>query len=406
MSVLSDIDPQDLAQAGWALVLPVGGSGERRAALGPLLEWRRTQAGERYRELEYRPGERATDFLARYGVGLDTVDPARLPYYLLLVGGPEEIPLRVQQLLAIQFAVGRVGFTTPQEYRRYAEGVLQTEQSASRPAPGLTVFAPTSPDEQPSRLLAEGLTGPLVTALTQAGTSVTTILGAAAHKERLRSLLNDAGAPALLFCAGHGVGFPAGDPRQPRQQGDLLCADWPGPGQPGPLAPGVCFGADDVGAAAALAGRIVLLYASYSAATPADDQFTSLLLREKTASAQRPIVASLAQRLLSCPGGALAVVGMAERAWFGAVAGDRLAREQVEVYTALVRRLLNGRRIGAAMEVVVQRFAVLAADLSGELEEIAFGKQCDAARVLGLWTSRSDLGNMIVLGDPAVRLNR
>ena len=406
MSVLSDIDPQDLAQAGWALVLPVGGSAERRAALGPLLEWRRTQAGERYRELDYRPGETKTGFLARYRIGPGPVDPARLPYYLLLVGGPEEIPLKVQQQLDIQFAAGRVCFATPQEYRRYAEGVVQAEQSASRPVPGLTVFAPTSPDDQPSRQLAEGLVGPLAAALAEAGTPVTTIMGPAAHKERLRSLLNDAGASALLLCAGHGVGFPADDPRQPRHQGDLLCADWPGPGHGGPLPPGVYFGADDVGDAAALAGRIVLLCASYSAATPEDDQFASQVLRETTASARRPFVAGLAQRLLSCPGGALAVVGMAERVWLGAVADDPLAREQVAVYRTLVRGLLDGRRIGAAMEVVNERYAELATVLSDELEEIAFGKQCDEARILGLWTGHNDTRNMIVLGDPAVRLNR
>ena len=83
-----------------------------RRALEPLLEHRRAQAGSRYKLFwgadGYRPPEQSWDFLRRRGHAEGAVDPERVPYYLLIVGEPEEIPYRFQYLLDAQFAVGRI----------------------------------------------------------------------------------------------------------------------------------------------------------------------------------------------------------------------------------------------------------------------------------------------------------
>ncbi|HEY2293404.1 MAG TPA: hypothetical protein VGM86_22100, partial [Thermoanaerobaculia bacterium] len=56
------VDPLRLASAGWAVVFPQAGDPAVREALKPLLDRRREQAGELYRELTgeegYRPEER------------------------------------------------------------------------------------------------------------------------------------------------------------------------------------------------------------------------------------------------------------------------------------------------------------------------------------------------------------
>ena len=57
------------------------------------------------------------------------------------------------------------------------------------------------------------------------------MLGEEATRGRLGSLLDE--APAFLFTACHGLGFPAGDPHQRDRQGALVCQDWPGPGAGG-----------------------------------------------------------------------------------------------------------------------------------------------------------------------------
>src|SRR5262249_7351886 len=53
-----DVDPTDLAQAGWAVVFPAGTPDEVRRGLQPLIDHRARQAPpDRCKQLTYAPGQ-------------------------------------------------------------------------------------------------------------------------------------------------------------------------------------------------------------------------------------------------------------------------------------------------------------------------------------------------------------
>src|SRR5207244_3941441 len=117
----------NLAQTGWGVVYAAGADSRVRAALGELLDYRRDLAGKLYAEFEYKPGENAAQFLARYGAPSGQPDPEKVPYYLLLAGGPEAIPFEFQYGLDMNYAVGRLAFDEPIDYARYARSLITAE---------------------------------------------------------------------------------------------------------------------------------------------------------------------------------------------------------------------------------------------------------------------------------------
>lgn len=396
------LDTNDLNQAGWGVVFAEGADPALRRALGPLLEWRRSEAGELYRELEYRPGETKNAFLSRHGAGPGPVDPERLPYYLLLVGGPEQIPFSFQQRLGLQRAVGRLDFDQPDDYARYTASALSAGEDW-QPQQAV-VFGPQHPTDPPTALLNSGFLAPLAARLADpGGWEVDMITGEAARKARLQTLLAEGAHPALLLLAGHGLALPADDPRQPDLQGALVCQDWPGPQAGGPVPPEALFTAGDLPPETDLGGTIWVQLSSFSAGTPGPEAELSDLYGG-LARGRRPFSARLAQRLLALPGGgALALVGLLGPAWL-VPASEATAAARLVVYADCLDRLARGERLGAAFAPVPARYAELALDLSSELEEIQFGKAADPRRLVDLWTARNDAGSLAILGDPAARL--
>ena len=68
-------------------------------------------------------------------------------------------------------------------------------------------------------------------------------------------------------------------------------------------------------------------------------------------AADKPFVASLAQRLLGHPkGGALAVIGQIESTWTSSIRWDELKEPQFQVFEDAVTSLLNGETVGVAIE--------------------------------------------------------
>jgi len=413
--LIGGIDATDLSETGWGVIFPHNASPALQEALSELIAWRREQATSRDERLfrvfagpdGYRPGETKFDFLTRHGLGPGPVDPAKIPYYLLIVGDPEEIPFRFQSQLDVQYAVGRLHFEDLEDYAYYARSVVQVERERSALPRKATFFGVQNPDDRATELSAQELIHPLAATFSadESDWEVETVVGEQATKAALTERLGGQATPGLIFTASHGMGFPYGDPRQFPHQGSLLCQDWPGPVAWRQSIPeDFYFSAHDLGREARLLGLIAFHFACYGAGTPRLDEFAQQAFKVRSEIAPRSFLAGLPERMLSHPnGGALAVVGHVERAWGYSFSWGRAGR-QLGVFESALKQIFHGYPVGAALEFFNERYAEISTDLSVLLEDISYGKEADDLELAGLWTANNDARNYMILGDPAVRL--
>jgi hypothetical protein len=405
-----------LEDAGWGVIFAHDADPAIREALEELLAHRKrqatTQREPRYREFTgdagYRPGESKRTFLARHGVGSGPCDPDRMPYYLLIVGDPEAIPFEFQYQLDVEYAVGRIHFETVDAYARYARSVVTAETRPLRLPRRAVFFGPLHSGDRATQLSVEHLVTPLAEDLARAWPTweVGLVRGDEATKARLRTLLGGDQLPALLFTAGHGMGFPNGDQLQLPHQGALLCRDWPGVGRGRrPITPDFYFAAEDVAEDARLSGLLAFFWSCYSGGTPRWDDYSHEKSRAKrTPIAARSFVARLPQHLLSHPGGgALAVVGRIERSWGFSFWEMKIGRN-LGAFRGALERLMDGDPVGLAIEPFNRRYGELASEFHAFQEEQEISNTPRDVEIASLRTAMKDARNYVVIGDPAVRV--
>lgn len=402
-------DPADVTQAGWAVMFHHDEDQAVKDALAPLIEHRRQQIGDddKVKVLDYRDGESRAGWLARHGVGAGTVDPSRVPYYILLVGSPERIPFTLGHELDVEYAVGRLHFDDVSDYEDYVASLIDYETAQAVPnAKEAVFFATRHAFDRATQMSADLLVNPLADGVAQRwGFRHRKVWGDAATKATLAETLappTDAQPPAFLFTASHGMGFkPPGHPRQLADQGALLCQDWPGFGSIGPAH---YFAAADLPANSRVHGMITFHFACYGAGTPSHDRFFHKPGEPPPVIAGEAFLAALPKALLAHPGGgALACVGHVERAWSYSIQTP-VAGPQLLPFQNAIGRILIGQPVGYAMKDFNERYAALSTSLTGLLEEISFGAQISDRELAANWIERNDAEGYVIIGDPAVRL--
>ncbi len=415
LAPIPGVSTSKLDEAGWGVVFPKGDNSAVKQALEELLSHRRRQAGEgRYYEFDgdagWWPNEDMLHFLRRHGSGPGPVDPDVMPYYLLLVGSPEEIPFSAQYQLDVQHAVGRLHFDDLDGYARYAHSVVLAEEGEPRPRTAALVGV-RNPDDPATELSATKLIPPLAERLrgkkSLSGWRIQPEPPETASKAELLRLLGGDRTPTFLFTASHGMGFPYGHERQREEQGALLCQDWPGPEawrDQGPIPREFYLAAADIADGASLLGTIAFHFACFGAGTPLRDDFAHHLLLPSEEIAPKPFIAELPKRLLGHPsGGALAVIGHVERAWGYSVEWDETAK--IDHFLGTIQLILEGQPVGAALDFFNVRYAELSSHLTKDLDESRkFGRVLDDIFLADLWTANNDARSYVIVGDPATRL--
>ncbi|MCU0519276.1 MAG: hypothetical protein MUF84_01085 [Anaerolineae bacterium] len=427
------VDPKRLEEAGWGIIFAASMSEDMcqsiLRALAPLLMRRQQQAGPLYRIYAgrhgYRPGDTASVFLRRPPRNADAANPADpkstgVPYYLLIVGSPEEIPFEFQFQLDVQYAAGRLDFGDSLEaYHNYASNVVSVEEHPDVVGSQLVFFGTDHPGDTATSLSSTHLVAPLAqhfrARTVGAPWQIVRIAPEKTIKTNLLKILQLTPAPALVFAATHGMEFGADDPRQRDLQGALLCQDWSG--KRGVVPPSAYLSAADVTGALNMRGTIVFLFACFGAGTPQTDEYHRGEFRQHaTTITTTPFVAALPKAMLALKNrGALAVISHVERLWGLSFLSEATyrpdgmqsrKREHIEVYASAIERLLDGHPVGAALDFFNMRHAAIATELTYLYDRLSDPpSRDDAYRLAELWTANSDARGYVVIGDPAVRLS-
>ncbi len=412
----------DPASVGWAVVFASDLPAEIRDAVEPLIAHRRDHTkvpGALLKVLEIAPDTSLDDWLAKLGAHRSDVDPTKLPFYVTFVGGPGSIPFEHQSELDVAYAVGRLCFDRPEDYRRYAESVIAYETAAAPPHGREVAFWGTrNRGDRATELSADCLVKPLVEGIAAAdgqsavrpiaevrGFRTHCLVGASATRANLLERLRGSdphARPSFLFTASHGLSWPKAHPLQRSEQGALLCQDWPGLGRP--PEPSHYLTAADVDDDARVHGLIAFLFACYGAGTPAADHFLADRSKAPVPIALAPFVAALPQRLLTHPGGgALAVIGHVERAWGYSIRPVGLGNRLLP-FRNLMGRVLRGEPVGLATKDFSDRYAAASMRILNLTSGTNSGPKPRDAEMAALWVERNDAQNYVLLGDPAVRL--
>jgi hypothetical protein len=415
------MDPTKLEEAGWGIVFHEDTPQNVHAALAPLIEWRGKQAVGRLKVLDYKKGEQTRDWYQRHRISAGNLDPEIVPYYLLLVGPPDQIPFDFQYLVGVEYAVGRLAFDTAAEYERYARSIVAYESAKSIPnAKEITYWGTRHLGDPATNLSASLLIDPLANGVAGAagalkrpihvdvGYDRSLRLGEEATKEALLASLHAAKPPAMLFTASHGMSVRSGQPDQMADQGALLCQDWPGFGN---VRAEHFLAAADIADDANVNGVVALLFACFGNGTPDLDQFPMSLTQVGKAAplAPKPFIAALPRRLLAHPNGsALAIIGHIDRAWGCSIQAPKIPDAQIGTFRNSLGFILSGAPVGHAMSGQFgARFAALSTALASSTSPTAPTlMQLSDRELVTYWLERNDAQNYIMLGDPAVRVRK
>lgn len=423
-----DSDLDDLAQYGWGVVAPPGEPGDHLLALiQPLIDLRARQQGREVRIFRSPPSS-ASDLSLLEAFRLRNTwrdgDPDAsdgLPFYLLILGDLQQVPLAVQRALSVStnHAVGRLSFERDEQYRAYVDKVCRRGLAGAKSARGEIVLHTVKDGTQATgeghANLAQRLLDGARARNLDAGHPVREISSRLPKPtDELFRMAEKPAYPTVLWSLAHGHGAPRGgwssSQDQKHYQG-ALC-----------LGGGECLTADDIANRPFLPGGVWIMHSAFSAGTPLWSSYLGWL--EKVAEngdyvdavgeilasrpmAEQPFVAALPQAALANPVGPLACIGHVDLTWsWGFLEPTYTAGSRTSAMVEMLSALVGGRRIGASMcplfEYLVQVNSYLVSLYHGDGDT---GEALTDERERALWWMvREELAGYVLLGDPATRM--
>jgi hypothetical protein len=339
----------------------------------------------------------------------DLSDP---PLYVLIVGGPEQVPFRFQSFLDASAAVGRLDFDNLSELETYVAKIMALEDAPEPVVARETLFfAPDGGPEDATHFSRRFMAEPLAR-LTENEFGFTTmrIMQQDATRARLQEALGGA-HPALVYTASHGLGAPYQPPEFQRQfNGAIVCQKEPGKALRERL-----FSAQDIPANEPfLEGAVFFQFACFGMGTPAQSDFARWDPVMVEQNAPVDFISALPKKLLAHPRGPIAYLGHIDTAYLHGFDDpddpdlEKRWSPRLKPYMDALQGLLTVQPVGLALQNMNTRYNNANAYLTNIFDS-SFGNGFNIRpdlmpRIASTYIFRNDAQNYMVFGDPAVRL--
>jgi hypothetical protein len=405
------LDPGDPRVAGWTYL--VNSADPRRDDYGDLLNPLALQRGMSDPDdpllFNGEPEEEWFDWLTDNYFALE-LEGKKVPQYILIAAGPDQVPFRLQSILDTVANVGRVDLSS-EDLQHYVGKLIRLEDA---PEPVVEreaiLFGPDGGPSDPTYFSRRYMVEPIAEHVHDRYALQThDLLGNDATKANLLDALRSR-HPALVYTASHGLGATGESfDVQKRYNGAICCQ------HSGPLTLDHLLSADDVPLDQPfLEGAAFFQFACFGYGTPAESDYTHWLEDTPETYTDADFVAALPKALLAHPRGPIAFVGHLDTAFLHGFTDqddpwilDRW-HARLAPFVHAIDRLLEVQPSGLAMDDMNKRYSVCNAVLTNTYDRERRGRlQWTPAlvrRFLDNWVIRSDAQNYMIFGDPAARL--
>ncbi len=409
----SDANPREV---GWTYM--ISKNDPQRAQLEeiilPLAQHRGMKEPEKY--LKYNRGIDSTsmdwmDFLTKHYFRKGLTIKGKIPKYVLIVGGPDQIPFRFQSLLQCVAFVGRVAFDSLKDLRTYVKKVIRLE-TADEPAAKKEAlfFATDGGKNDPTFYSRRNMIEPMAEWVKkELKYDTRALLGDEATKGNLMKSLKRSN-PALVYTASHGLGaINESISIQKRFNGAICCQQ-----QPGDKFLKTLLTAEDIpDDRPFLEGSIFFQFACFGFGTPKTSDYAHWM-EEKSHSNKRDLISAIPKKLLAHPRGPIAYIGHLDTALLLGIVDENFQRMRrpwhpnVVPLKNAVEDFLLLRPAGLGMKDINDRFNLSGAAIANEMDLVKQGMTFWDKKFYNnfvvTWLTRNDAQNYMTFGDPAVRV--
>lgn len=414
----------------WGLIAPEGKAGDALLeAMKPLIDFRTEEQKAPPMVFRVPPDmdrKKSTQWLYDVYESEDIDEPDR-PYYLCLLGSPEQASLEFQHTVGHTAYVGRVHFDKPDGeidvtgYDEYARKVVRYAREGFTSEPPELLFYVAPDGSKATANAGPKLVSPTIEASVRAvekGRFPAIVRQVDAKSVDKFFEVHASSRPSVLLTVSHGLGGSVEDygseDAQRLRQGALMVGHKE------------IVDAEAMAAKTFLPGGLWLFFACFGAGTPATSEYFKWLSQlaqtgsykqsaksvlSSLSSSGSGFIAALPQAALRNPNGPLGVIGHIDLAWnYSYINPSNPSESRSSKYTRVLHTMTRGARIGSAHDEITEGFRVANFELSSMYES------AEDARIAGrpdpidpkkrgqIWMFRNDLRGYVLLGDPAVRL--